>query len=246
MDNFLDSPHLRSKTNYRWRRSSRKNYPCPKDRQPQVSLSHKPEWGTDAVYKVLDNNTVKQNQGRFTNADLSNIWHDKQVEMNHHIDEPKVWRSGVILKRENTFGEVIEAYNKREIKIRLFGSNKRGFLAVIADEIDKIHSSYHRLQVQKLIPCNCPVCKNTTNIYNSQNLRQAAKEIKDLLDELSQEYDDPDLVAVKAIKKIKNDPTLKSRFMNALKEGGTEALNQLIDHPAVSIVLAASQGFMDA
>jgi small GTP-binding protein len=190
----------------------------------------KPEWGTDAVYKVLDNTTVRQNQGRFTNTDLSNIWHDKQnvqgellelmmkfklcyqlpgtndtyiapqllnpnqpsydwdesdnlillyeydfmpkgiiirfiVEMHRYINEPKVWRSGIILKREDTLAEVVESYNKREIKIRLVGSNKRGFLAVIIDKIDEINHSYHRLQVDKLIPCHCSVCKGSQAPY---------------------------------------------------------------------------------
>lgn len=85
------------------------------------------------------------------------------------------------------------------------------------------------------------------NIYNSQNLTEAAKEIKDLLTELDKEYNnDSVMVGIKAVEEIRNNPTLKSRFVNALKEGGTEALNQLIDHPACSIVLAAGKAFIDA
>jgi hypothetical protein len=34
----------------------------------------KPHWGTDAVYKVLDNPTVIRNLGRFNRTDLSAIW----------------------------------------------------------------------------------------------------------------------------------------------------------------------------
>ncbi|BAU12688.1 Miro domain-containing protein [Leptolyngbya sp. NIES-3755] len=34
----------------------------------------KPNWGTAAVYKVLDCDRVKQNLGQFTTADLDNIW----------------------------------------------------------------------------------------------------------------------------------------------------------------------------
>jgi internalin A len=42
----------------------------------------KPNWGTDAVYKVLDNSTVIQNQGKFTRHDLNKIWHeDKYADM---------------------------------------------------------------------------------------------------------------------------------------------------------------------
>ena len=372
----------------------------------------KPEWGTDAVYKILktEDNPVKDNLGQFTYNDLENIWCEPQyankhrellelmkrfklcyelpdkprnyialqlldknqptydwddtdnlrlryeyefmpkgiitrfiVDMHRYIVEPKVWRSGVLLQRDNTYAEVIETYNRKEIKIRLSGANKRGFLEIITDKLDEIHGSYHRLKVKKLIPCNCPACKNsqnpyfyefnklrerianrkqtiecdnppyhevnvlgliddiigrqqfirqevsrakesgkgndisivinqgdmqmedksnkqihfgsgdnvgrdknTTNIHNSQNLTQAAKDIKELLDQLDKEYNNPMMVGAKAIEEISNNPTLKQRFVNALKEGGTEALNQLIDHPAVSIVLAAGQGFMDA
>jgi len=34
----------------------------------------KPRWGTDAVYKVLDNRPVIRNLGRFTRGDLADIW----------------------------------------------------------------------------------------------------------------------------------------------------------------------------
>lgn len=40
----------------------------------------KPKWGTDAVYKVLDNKKVIQNLGKFTRADLALIWHAPEYE----------------------------------------------------------------------------------------------------------------------------------------------------------------------
>jgi hypothetical protein len=41
------------------------------------------------------------------------------VEKNYCIDEPKVWRTGVILKLDHTLAELIEIYHLREIKMRL-------------------------------------------------------------------------------------------------------------------------------
>lgn len=38
----------------------------------------KPEWGTDAVYKVLDTKEVVNNQGYFTRSQLDHIWNDYQ------------------------------------------------------------------------------------------------------------------------------------------------------------------------
>ena len=43
----------------------------------------KPNWGTDAVYRVLDNKDVTRNLGRFTKADLINIWHEKKYDGMH-------------------------------------------------------------------------------------------------------------------------------------------------------------------
>ncbi|MGK7893497.1 MAG: COR domain-containing protein [Xenococcus sp. (in: cyanobacteria)] len=193
-----------------------------------------PEWGTDAVYKVLDNKEVANNKGHFTRGDLKNIWNeekyssmrgellelmkkfqlcyeipdskdtfiapqllsDKQpdydwnkssnlilrytypdfmpkgiitrfiVIMHQYIDQQKyVWKTGVILNKDNTKAEVIEYYGKREIRIRVVGQNKRNFLTIVTHEIDKINESYNRLKYQKLIPCNCETCKNSQNPY---------------------------------------------------------------------------------
>jgi internalin A len=38
----------------------------------------KPTWGTDAVYKVLDNVEIINNHGEFTDYDLKNIWHENK------------------------------------------------------------------------------------------------------------------------------------------------------------------------
>ena len=96
------------------------------------------------------------------------------VEMHQYIDEPKVWLSGVILKRDNTSAEIIETYDRREIKIRLSGTNKRGFLEVITDKIDEIHASFKQLKVKKLIPCNCHICKDNSkpHFYDLDKLRE--------------------------------------------------------------------------
>jgi len=87
-------------------------------------------------------------------------------------------------------------------------------------------------------------------INHSQNLAQAAQEIKDLLTQLDQDYDRSTptgqaMISAKAIKQIEKNPTLKARVINALKEGGTTALESAIDHPAVKPVVAMLKGFMD-
>lgn len=74
-------------------------------------------------------------------------------------DGREVWRSGVILQRDDTRAEVIENYGKREIQIRVTGKHKRDLLTVITYELDKIHATYRRLQFSKLVPCKCLRCR---------------------------------------------------------------------------------------
>ena len=271
------------------------------------------------------------------------------VAIHELIDQQRyVWKSGVILNKENTKAEVIEFYGKREIRIRISGNYKRDLMTIAVYHFDRIHDSYKQLKCQKLIPCNCSTCKdsqtpyfyefkklrerianqkqtiecgnppylslsvvsliddvlawrqeheteqlssgsiasssvlsigsvenlvyrsednrpmnnisqyhsgsgdniardkNTTNIYNSQNLTQAATDIKELLDQLSQDYSSTAIVGAKAIEEIDRNPTLKQRVVTALKEAGAEALEKLVDHPAISIVVAGAKGFMDS
>lgn len=86
------------------------------------------------------------------------------VEMNRLIkDQNLVWRSGIILHKDNTDAEVIENLAQRKITIRVRGDHKQNLLTVIFHELDKIHDSYHGLQVDKLIPCNCTECKPKPN-----------------------------------------------------------------------------------
>jgi len=76
-----------------------------------------------------------------------------------------VWRSGVVLENEGARAEVIEYYNKREIRIRVSKTRKKELMAIVMYELDKIHAKYKRLKFHKLIPCNCPDCKNAKEPY---------------------------------------------------------------------------------
>lgn len=201
----------------------------------------RPEWGTEAVYKVLDNETVIAQKGYFSRNDLKSIWdsnaysdmHDELislmkkfelcyqlegedvliaaqlldrdrpaftwdktanlrarydyafmpkgiitrfiVKMHYYITDQKlVWREGVILERQNTKAEIIEIYGENSIRIRVHGKNKKEFLAIILDTLDKIHSSYSKINVTKLIPCNCEKCRitETPYLFNYEEIRK--------------------------------------------------------------------------
>jgi hypothetical protein len=90
-----------------------------------------------------------------------------------------------------------------------------------------------------------------TQINHSQDLAQAAQDIQALLTQLDQTYDNSTptgqaMISAKAIEAVENNPTLKARIINALKEGGATALEEAVDHPAVKPVVAMLKGFMEA
>ncbi|MDJ0901322.1 MAG: COR domain-containing protein [Xenococcus sp. MO_188.B8] len=201
-----------------------------------------PEWGTNAVYKVLDDKKIINEQGFFTGDDLKHIWSEakyaskraellelmKKFQLCYEISSQKnsfiapqllsenqpeydwddsnnlilryrypdfmikgiitrfivvmhqyiycrqqsnsqlaqcVWKSGVVLAKNNAKAEVIENYGKREITIRVSGDKQRDLMILVTYELDKINASYRRLKYKKLIPCNCAVCKNNQSPY---------------------------------------------------------------------------------
>ncbi|MEH2156291.1 leucine-rich repeat domain-containing protein [Nostoc sp.] len=206
----------------------------------------KPTWGTDAVYKVLDNLQVIKRLGKFDRNDLKNIWYEEKyadmqpellqlmmkfklcyqipshsgtyiapqllsakkpdftwddrnnlilrytytfmpkgiltrfiVETHPWIEQQKlVWKSGVVLNKDQTRAEIIENYNQREIKIRVTGNRKKELMAVITYELEKIHNSYERLQYQTLVPCNCEKCEGSRTPYS-----YPMNELRDFLDD---------------------------------------------------------------
>jgi GTPase SAR1 family protein len=186
----------------------------------------KPDWGTDAVYKVLHDEGAIKNKGRFKQADVEKIWAERRfagmhaellrlminfnlcyeikgtgeyiapellgknqpgydwdevdnlimqytyefmpkgivtqliVAMHQSIkDQRLVWREGVILEKDETKAEVIENYDKREIRIRVAGKHRKELMTIVTYELDRIHGSYKRLKYSKWIPCNCEVCR---------------------------------------------------------------------------------------
>nr|WP_242036794.1 pentapeptide repeat-containing protein [Leptolyngbya sp. FACHB-321] len=84
-----------------------------------------------------------------------------------------------------------------------------------------------------------------------QTLAEAAAEIQQLLEQLSQSYPtttqtEKMALVTKAVEAIEKNPTLKARVVGALKAGGIETLKELIDNPLVNVLLAALEGWQEA
>lgn len=50
--------------------------------------------------------------------------------------------------------------SERRIYIRFSGPGIAEFRAIVADNLDEISEAYHKLQYEKMIPCNCKTCKD--------------------------------------------------------------------------------------
>jgi hypothetical protein len=88
--------------------------------------------------------------------------------------------------------------------------------------------------------------KFARTIYKSQqqNLAEAARDIQELLEQLEKTYPsettmDRMKIATEVITHIDNHPTKAQKIFNAIKAGGVAAVEQLLNHPASSFVIAA-------
>ncbi len=187
----------------------------------------KPSWGTDAVYRVLDDPEVIAARGRFTRRQLDRIWSEEKYagmqdellglmmkfqlcyalesgrewiapqllssEQPSYRWEPAgalvmryeytflpkgivtrlivalhrliaggtlVWKTGVVLERDGNRAEVLEEYAQRRIRVRVSGPDPRGLLAIVDEQLDRLHASFPRLQYEKYLPCPCEECRD--------------------------------------------------------------------------------------
>ncbi|RQH21569.1 GTPase, partial [Okeania hirsuta] len=153
------------------------------------------------------------------------------VAMHEDIEEQKyVWKSGVILKKEQAKAEVIEYYGKREIKIRISGQQKRDLMTIVTYELDKIHSSYNnRLKYNKLIPCNCAACKNTQNphFYKFEKLKERLNNSKITIECGNYPYNEVNIQSLidDAIDSYKYEKNSQSRHPHNIHIGGDVIVN---------------------
>ncbi len=192
----------------------------------------KPSWGTDAVYRVLDDPEVIAARGQFTRTQLGRIWSEAKyagmqdellrlmmkfqlcyaleagqayiapqllsseqppypweptgglvvryeyeflpkgivtrfvVAMHRLIADGKlVWKTGVVLERDGSRAEIIEEYSQRRIRVRASGPDTHGLLAIVDEQLERLHASFPRLKYERFLPCPCEECQNKAEPY---------------------------------------------------------------------------------
>ena len=88
------------------------------------------------------------------------------------------------------------------------------------------------------------------NSAEKQNLADAANEIQQLLEQLSQNNPTNTMtgnmkIAGEVIEKIETNPALMNRVVSALRAGGLSAFKKILNHPAASFVIGALEGWQN-
>ena len=146
-------------------------------------------------------------------------------------------------------GKIITLREKEE-------TNQKENLANVENYNEKIKGNYYEqigqfgiVQNEGEIKENVKVA-GINNEAEQKNLADAAQEIQQLLEQLSQTYPtntskEKNIVVGEAVDKIEQNPRLKTKVINALKAGGIEAFQEAINHPLVNILMATIEGWQD-
>jgi hypothetical protein len=123
-----------------------------------------------------------------------------------------------------------------------------------------VMSDQSKSEINRNVNFNAPIkgvgyVEGDSYYYSSpeqeKSLIEAAQEIQQLLNQLSQNYPTSTVpeqlvVAAKAIEEIEKQPQFKQRVIGSLKSGGMEALKELVDNPVINVLLAALEGWKSA
>jgi internalin A len=82
-----------------------------------------------------------------------------------------------------------------------------------------------------------------TQINNSQDLVQAARDVKTLLDQLSLNYpgESNRVLGAKALDRLESNPELRNRLMRGIKAGSFAALEKMVDHPVARFFIEGAK-----
>lgn len=115
------------------------------------------------------------------------------VRLHRYLPNPtgEAWRTGAIFHREGAKAKLVETYGTRNLFLRATGKESKALVTLISEEIDYLNKGYHGLKVQKLVPCNCRICRDLEepNFYEYDDLMRRKERGKATV-ECKNSYDD--------------------------------------------------------
>lgn len=147
---------------------------------------------------------------------------------------------------ERLVGKPIIEWNSRPYRDRVF---KYGF-KINQNEISIDQRNFSIGVGVNQEEINTKKLAGTISEADNQNLAEAAVEIRQLLEQLSQIYPtytsaQKMVVAAQAIERIESNPIWKQRVINAAKERGLAAFEKAIDNPIGAFVVGAVKGWQE-
>ncbi len=87
-------------------------------------------------------------------------------------------------------------------------------------------------------------------VNNSQNLVQAAQDIKALITQLSNDYDTTTptgkrKLSDRILETLEGESTIQKRALNAIKAAGKTAFEEAIDHPVTKVLVAGLESDLE-
>lgn len=176
-----------------------------------------------------------------------NKYKDVIDKFNHSIVKPFIYYiENYLTDLQINFGDGEDA----KLIFHVYGNNYGDNLGAIMNEmnIDQSNSSigvgvnHGEINTEKLA--------GTINEAEKQNLAEAAVEIRQLLEQLSQTNPpcttaEKMAVAAKAIERIESNPTWKQRAIDAANERGLVAFEKAIDNPVGVFIVRAIQDWQE-
>ena len=213
------------------------------------------------IYLTLSSSNSLERENVADSEEILRELHKYQLESIKYREEIKLYKSQ--LEAKDTQIEIYKKHNQTLEKIIFALSAKQ-----INPNIDLVAMSEAKKFEKEKVNVNINIESqnygsiiNTSRDFNAnlgdsiyveekQSLAEAAKEIQELLEQLDRTYSqnktaqemtnaEKMTLALKVIEQIQSDQTLKLKIINALEPGRTEALSELLNHPAGNFITAA-------
>jgi internalin A len=137
------------------------------------------------------------------------------VRLHRHLPDPdkEAWRTGAVFHRQGAKVRVVEQYRDRQLVLHGLGDEVKALITIISDEIDYLNRQYKGLRVQRMVPCNCRVCKPMAkpHFYTYEDLMRRKERGKATV-ECPNSYDDVNVL------RLIDDVLITTLFTEAAKK----------------------------
>ncbi|MDY7005187.1 MAG: hypothetical protein SWX82_14920 [Cyanobacteriota bacterium] len=237
------------------------SYSIPSILEYSRSSNYQTAEGIGDFFKQVKSNIQSlELSGQFRKKTLSALWQENHSSKTTELPSERNPNDAILEEKDSLIEKALQCHNvyiqtyqnkgdtfmadtpKKYTKNEFSGSFAGGFISIDKSQGNRVGGSIYANHVGGII--------NNYPPEQKQNLADAAAEIQQLLQQLEQNYpnateiEKQSALAVTLQQEIKQNPTLKARLINALKEGGIEALKVLFG--PIGIPIEMVKGWIEA